>query len=209
MGLTKAQKASKARAAHARAARVHGRRASTIDNDTDIDNDATVDNNINVINTDDITIETEDTPLEVCGWNGRVDWEYEGVEEDWMDADSNAADEDCTEMVEFEMSELEGDELIENLRRGMLSEEQEFTRPDAEVENNEPTLYKSLVAQKVTPSQWSTAERKRALGYNGLSGRTKRREKKNAKDKAEQDARMRETYVCLCPYRTVFAHLTM
>ncbi|TFY70750.1 hypothetical protein EVG20_g2243, partial [Dentipellis fragilis] len=143
--------------------------------------------------TDDITIETEDTPLEVCGWNGRVDWEYEGVEEDWMDADSNAADEDCTEMVEFEMSELEGDELIENLRRGMLSEEQEFTRPDAEVENNEPTLYKRLAAQKVTPSQWSTAERKRALGYNGLSGRTKRREKKNAKDKAEQDARMRET----------------
>jgi hypothetical protein len=112
-----------------------------------------------------------------------VDWEYDcgyegGVNRDDSETEyqPGTSSEDSESDAES-LDELSGDELEWNLQqqRELLVEVSVFTRP---------TLYSHITNPKTT-CQWAKAEKNRALGYNGQSGRSKRRKDKDARDREE------------------------
>lgn len=85
---------------------------------------------------------------------------------------------------EDEFSELEGEELVESLRR-----RQEHEADLVE----EVSGYEKLANSRLTGREWRKAENSRKLGYNGLSARTKRFHAQKAREKEKVDAEMRKS----------------
>jgi len=106
-----------------------------------------------------------------CGWDGGVNFQA---------SDSD----DCgySESGEVELQELEGAELLRSLEL-RLTREHELRAA--------PVQYSELL-RKVSLKEWEKAEKKRGLGYNGLSARTKRRHNQKAREKETKDAVMRQ-----------------
>ena len=85
---------------------------------------------------------------------------------------------------EDEFSELEGEELVESLRR---RQEHEANLVE------EVSGYGKLANSQLTGREWRKAESSRKLGYNGLSVRTKRFHAQKAREKEKVDAEMRKS----------------
>jgi hypothetical protein len=133
-----------------------------------------------------------DSDIECTGWTGDISHVLSDSEddEDWEDADSedsedseeSESDEDSDE--DFDLEELEGQDLVEGLRKcwELELELQKLTQP---------TSYEVLL-QKKTSKEWKTAEAKRGLGYNGLSDRRKREINQKLREKEELNKVTRE-----------------
>ncbi|KAF8150544.1 hypothetical protein B0H34DRAFT_678359 [Crassisporium funariophilum] len=102
------------------------------------------------------------------------DWEY-------RDTDSEASESDGEEM-----EDLKGADLIKSLRK--------WYQLEMELEElAKPTPYKVLMLKR-TRKDWTKAEAKRGLGYNGLSARWKRKIAQHLQEKEEKDKETRARY---------------
>jgi ribosomal protein S13 len=110
---------------------------------------------------------------EVCSWTGGVNNHLEDNPEDWIDLSGMDSEPDD------ELEELEGDEL-----RGSL--ETEISREAEVLQNSDTALYQKLM-RLISFKEWKQAEKNRALGYNGQSARSKRRKRKDVRDKECRD----------------------
>ena len=112
-----------------------------------------------------------------------VDWEYDcgyegGVNRKDSETEYQPESDDSESDLDAEsLDELSGDELEWNLerQRELLAEVATLTRP---------TPYSQIMDSKTT-HQWAKAEKNRKLGYNGQSGRSKRRKDKDTRDREE------------------------
>ena len=108
----------------------------------------------------------------------------ESKSESDSDSDFDSLSESVSESgLDEEFSELEGDELLESLQQQAAEEATLLQKP---------MPYEEL-KREVSGQEWKTAEAKRGFGYTGNSGRTKRRQEKAARDKSEEDAKLRKT----------------
>jgi hypothetical protein len=78
--------------------------------------------------------------------------------------------------------ELEGDELLESLQRQGAQEQAERLK--------RITAYEKL-QWNIGGREWKQAESNRKLGYTGNSARTRRRHEKAARDKSNEDEKLR------------------
>jgi hypothetical protein len=122
----------------------------------------------------DAVVDLATDPIDVdwqynCGYNGGVN--REDSETEYQPGTSSDESESGAESLD----DLSGDELELNLQqqRERLAELAALMRP---------TPY-SQIRDPKTVHQWAKAEANRALGYNGQSGRTKRRKDKEARDR--------------------------
>jgi hypothetical protein len=118
---------------------------------------------------------------EVCHWNG-------GISHIPSDSDSDSEFSWATDSdTEDEFSELEGDRLVESLQKQL----------EMEIEMlHQPTAYK-MITKSCTAKEWTQAETKRGLGYNGLSVRTKCRNGQQAREREKGDSIARKRYAPL------------
>ena len=86
------------------------------------------------------------------------------------------------ESSDDEVVELKGDELLVSFQRAAEHREHLLL-------NNTP--YTEMM-RPLTEKDWKGIESNRKLGYNGQSGRTKRRKEMAARRKAEADATLRK-----------------
>ena len=99
-----------------------------------------------------------------CGYSGGVNMDLSDSNEDssdWVDSEAES------------LSELEGDELEMNLEE-LRKETEALVGP--EVNWN--------IMERRTSKEWEMAEKNRALGYTGLSSRTRQRREKDGRDRA-------------------------
>ena len=123
-----------------------------------------------------------DSDTTVTSWTGGVN--NHELEREWTDLD---------ELSEEEVSELEGDDLIESLRRGMEHEEKQLNSTMVASRTDPVTIGHGLPqGEGLISIDWKKAESKRGLGYNGLSERMARRKSKQARDKAVIEANVRK-----------------
>ena len=109
-----------------------------------------------------------------CGYQGGVSLTHESdVESEAELADSGEVD------GESAMDELEGEELERNLRE-LLEKEQK-------------RLWNRVFVAQRTNKEWEKAERKRNLGYNGLSHQTQQCREKAARDGKALHEKSRES----------------
>ena len=93
-----------------------------------------------------------------------------------VNMDLSDSDEDSSDWVDSEaesLSELEGDELELNLEE-LRKETEALVGPEVNWK----------IMEKKTLKEWVNAEKNRALGYTGLSSRTRQRHEKDARDRA-------------------------
>lgn len=95
-----------------------------------------------------------------CGWDGDVNCQ----------ASDESADGGYSESDKVELQELEGVELLQSLELCLTREHK--------------------LLRKFSLKEWGQAEKKRGLGYNGLSARTKQRHNQKAREKELKDAVM-------------------
>ena len=129
---------------------------------------------------EDLEMESE-SDVECTGWTGGISHPFKlsDSEDDsvWLDSDTDVdSDED------FDLEELEGQDLVEGLKKYWEQELQLLTQQ---------TPYE-LLLQKKTSRDWKTAEAKRGFGYNGLSDRRKREVNQKLREKEERDKVIRE-----------------
>jgi hypothetical protein len=135
---------------------------------------------IYVSSSGDSDVETFENPqsynpeIDCTSWAGGINHELSS-DSDWVDGSDDESDDD--------LSELEGDALRESLCL-TLQHEIELLR--------EATPYEKINKQKLTRQDWKKIESCRSLGYDGASGRSKRRKEKLARDKAKTDAQLRK-----------------
>jgi hypothetical protein len=114
-----------------------------------------------------ITITDDDAESQAesdCGYDGGVNMNLSDSDEDgtdWTDSDEES------------LSEFSGEELERNLQE---------LRKEAEA-LWEPEVNWKLMERK-SSKDWEKAEKNRALGYTGLSDRTRQRHEKQARDRA-------------------------
>ena len=114
----------------------------------------------------------------VTSWTGGVN--NHKLEQEWINLD---------ELSEEEVSELEGDDLIESLCRGMEHEEKQLNSQAVASTAELITVGYGLPrGEGLTKIDWKKVESKRSLGYNRLSERTARWKAKQARDKAVIEA---------------------
>ncbi|KAF8159193.1 hypothetical protein B0H34DRAFT_655343 [Crassisporium funariophilum] len=127
--------------------------------------------------------DSEGADFEVTSWTGGVnnhvvlelnaDGGSGGGNSEGSDWDDTSSEED--------LSELEGEELVESLRR-------EFEHKMHLLEALQgKTGYEKISNANITVEDWKKAEQNRHLGYNGLSGRSTRRHELEARKKATED----------------------
>jgi len=128
-----------------------------------------------------------DSDVEVTSWTG-------GVKNHLIIPDDSDSDFDDTEWeVEYsedEMDDLEGEELIESLRK-------EIEHEISLLEEFNTTPYEKISQANLTTNEWKNAEKKRGFGYNGHAERTQREHRQRAREKAEKDAVTRKRYVMI------------
>jgi len=121
--------------------------------------------------------DSELSDVEVTSWTGGVKNHVIGL----VDSDSEFEDTDWeSESSEDEIDGLQGDELVESLRKEVESE-MELLRQAAE------TPYEKISNGNLTAKDWKRAEQNRGLGYDGHASRTQRKHSQNAREKAESD----------------------
>jgi hypothetical protein len=140
-----------------------------------------------------VDCDTDDT-TSICSWDGGVN--------SWSDVESELAewveDEELNDnrpgmsglegnegSASLDVEEIEGDELEKNLER---NEDLKQARLNS--------VFALIMGEK-TLCQWKDIEKTRMGGYNGLSERTKRSHKQQARKKEEEDAKIRQTYAFL------------
>jgi hypothetical protein len=116
-----------------------------------------------------------------CDWDRGVN--HFPSDSDWDSLNDSDWETDSSSESDFgDVSELEGDELVESLQ-AMLEAEMQIL--------SIPTPYEQILKPH-TSGDWKKAERNRRLGYNKLSGRTQRREALEAREKEKLDSVARE-----------------
>ncbi len=130
-----------------------------------------------------IPISSDSDADECTQWTGGVNHELSDTESDLTWVETSTADSDSTESSEDDMSEVEGDDIVESVRASLEHEIKLLAIP---------TQYEQI-SRKLTADDWKKAEKNRSLGYNGNSDRTKRREAKTARDKGIHDKEMRKS----------------
>ena len=107
-----------------------------------------------------------------CHWDG-------GVNNIALDSDSESDGDWQTDSdAESELSELEGEELVESLQTQLQNELKSLSVPSPY----------EVISQSHTSEDWTKAEGNRSLGYNKLSDRTKRRREHDAREKEKLDS---------------------
>jgi hypothetical protein len=115
-----------------------------------------------------------------CDWDGTVN-HYLSSDSDCAWTNSEADDEDDSEGTEY--SDLEGDSLMESLKKTL----------EAELESlRKPTPYEAI-KRDLSTKDWEKAEQNQGFGYGGHSDRTKRRHDKKTRDKEEEDKNLRKS----------------
>ncbi len=127
-----------------------------------------------------IPISSNSDADECTQWTGGVNHELSGTESDltWVEASTA----DGSESSGDNLSEVEGDDIVESVRASLEHEIRLLAIP---------TQYEQL-SRNYTAGDWKKAEKNRSLGYNGHSDRTKRREAKTVRDKEIHDKEMRK-----------------
>ena len=116
-----------------------------------------------------------------CDWDGGVN--HFPSDLGWDSLNDSDWETDSSSESDFgDVSELEGDELVENLQ-AMLEVEMQIL--------SIPTPYEQILKPH-TSGDWKKAESSRSLGYNKLSGRTQCREALEAREKEKLDSVARE-----------------
>ncbi|KAM6496657.1 hypothetical protein JOM56_007130 [Amanita muscaria] len=125
--------------------------------------------------------------VDECGWNGTVNhFTHSGddtpdLSDEWEDSEG----EDGLRLGEE--GELEGEELVESLRRG-LENELVVLEGCQNVDSESMMAYEKLKTAQITKQEWKAAEKKRGFGYTGNSLRTKQRHAQAAWKKESEDA---------------------
>ena len=111
-----------------------------------------------------------------CGYTGGVNVEVLSSDSDSSEYEPDTSDSESEWSDGESLCELEGGALEENL-----------ASLKAEVDAlQQPTGFKfEKIVEEKTAAEWKKAEQNRALGYNGHSDRTKRRQNKTARDLAD------------------------
>jgi hypothetical protein len=116
-----------------------------------------------------------------CDWHGGVN--HFPSDSDWDSLNDSDWKTDSSSESDFgDVSELEGDELIESLQATLEAEMQIISIP---------TPYEQILKPH-TSGDWRKAESNRSLGYNKLSGCTQRRQALEAREKEKLDSVARE-----------------
>lgn len=134
--------------------------------------------------------ESSEDEVECTGWSGGVTHYISSDDEPIFVSDSGE---------EEDVEELSGSELEEVIQR-RLARATEVGQPVARTEELSATVKRPIVEPNAlsvimgpqTSQKWKRAESTRSLGYNGQSVRTKRHRAKVARDKEEEDAKLRK-----------------
>jgi hypothetical protein len=131
---------------------------------------------------------------ECTSWTGGIshilsDSEDSDEDVDWEDTDENLTsemDEDSDSDEDLDLEELEGQDLVEALKK--------YWELEMELQKiSQPTPYELLLQKRnLKPQEWKKVEARRGLGYDGLSDRRKREIKQQLRKKGEKDKLTRE-----------------
>lgn len=124
-----------------------------------------------------------DEDVEVTFWTGGV--KNHLIVSDDSDSDHFDNMEWEMENSEDEIDELEGEELIESLRKEI---EHEINMLNLKLDPSHPTPYEKISEVNLTTNEWKKAEKKCGFGYNGRAEKTQRTHRQQAREKAEKDA---------------------
>jgi hypothetical protein len=120
-----------------------------------------------------------DLDFDDCGYTGGINHCFSSDDSESASDFEDLEDEDSDDES---LAEFEGDALEENLQELLL----------LQVAFPAPTQYEQIVAPK-TKKEWGRAEKKRSLGYNGHSKRTKQRREMEAHQRSEMKDRARSS----------------
>jgi len=112
-----------------------------------------------------------DSDVEVTSWTGGV--KNHLIVSDDSDSDHFDNTEWEMECSEDEIDELEGEELIESLRK-------EIEHEISLLKELDPTPYEKISQVNLTTKEWKKAEKKRGFGYNGRAEKTQRTHRQQA-----------------------------
>jgi len=129
--------------------------------------------------------EGESSEVEVTSWTGGVNNHLIGLDGSDSDVDDTEWE---SESSEDEVDELEGDDLVESLRKE-IENELNLLKQTAQ------TPYEKINNANLTSKDWKKAEQNRGLGYNGLASRTQRKHRQEEREKAERDKITRKSCV--------------
>ena len=102
------------------------------------------------------------------------------------DSDSDFDDTEWEiESTEDEMDNLEGEALIESLRK-------EIEHEISLLKEFEQTQYDKISQAKLTRKEWKEVEKNRGFGYTGRAKRTQQKHRQQAREKAGKDAATRK-----------------
>ena len=124
---------------------------------------------------------SRDNDIECTGWSGGVSHYVSSDDEPIIISGDDSEDDE-------EVEELSGSELEELMGRQLKTPEV-TSQPSAEL-----NTYSKIMHQR-TQGDWKKAESRRSLGYNKLSTRTKRYHEQVAREKAREDAKLRNRWV--------------
>jgi len=89
------------------------------------------------------------------------------------------------------LSELEGEELQESLRKEMETELQVVEQNKVDLAPDPGSTAYDILMRDLPGGQWKAAESNRHLGYNGNAKRTKRRHRQEAREAEEMNKVLR------------------